>query len=95
VANFLTHFLQIHPFTNGNGRVARLLISWLMVDLSVVPVPLLTTISTRHTYLDCIRDSRRSSPFVPGNLARIIFVSVIQNNPNGLRKSRHLSKNKI
>lgn len=77
-ANFLTQFLQIHPFTNGNGRVARLLISWLMADLSVVPVPLLTTISSRHTYLDCIRDSRRSSPFVPGNLARFIFESVIQ-----------------
>jgi len=78
VTNFFTHFLQIHPFSNGNGRVARLLISWLMADLSVVPVPLLTTFASRNTYLDCLRDSRRSSPFVPGNLARFIFESVIQ-----------------
>ncbi len=28
VAKFVAKFLQIHPFPNGNGRMARLIISW-------------------------------------------------------------------
>lgn len=46
VATFLANFLQIHPFTNGNGRVARLVISWLMSDMFIVPVPLYSCLSS-------------------------------------------------
>jgi len=77
VATFLTEFLQIHPFTNGNGRVGRLLISWLMTDLSVVPVPLLASRASRDIYLQCLRDQRYTTPISPFNLARLILESVV------------------
>lgn len=78
VATFLTEFLQIHPFTNGNGRVGRLLISWLMADISVVPVPLLVNERKREIYLECIRDAQRTTPILPTNLARLIMESVVR-----------------
>ncbi len=76
-ATFLTEFLHIHPFTNGNGRIARLLISWLMADITIVPVPLLSSSSARDTYLKCLRESRVTTPFRPDNLARLILESVV------------------
>lgn len=76
-ATFLTQFLQIHPFSNGNGRVGRLLVSWLMADLSIVPVPILTNKNKRSIYLECLRDARLYSPILPTNLARLILESVI------------------
>lgn len=77
VATFCSNFLHIHPFSNGNGRVSRLLLSWLMSDLSVVPVPIFLSLASRETYLDCLRDSRHSSPFIPTNLARLILESIV------------------
>ncbi len=75
MATFLTEFLQIHPFSNGNGRVARLLISWLMAD--VVPLPLLTSPTTRDRYLQCLRDARHTNPILPISLARFVLESVV------------------
>lgn len=77
VATFLTEFLQIHPFSNGNGRVGRLLTSWLLADMAVVPVPLLTNSTTSNTFFECVRDARRTTPYRPTNLARLILESVI------------------
>lgn len=76
-ATFLLQFLQIHPFTNGNGRVARLLTSWLMTDISLVPVPLLTNSKSREKYLQSLRDCRYMNPPLPTNLARLIMESVV------------------
>jgi Fic family protein len=53
-AEFLNRFLYIHPYSNGNGRVARILTSYLLSRVSVVPVSL-TEGSQRQTYLDCLR----------------------------------------
>lgn len=78
VATFLTEFLQIHPFTNGNGRVGRLLISWLIADISVVPVPLLVNQTKRDIYLECLRDARQTTPILPTNLARLVLDSVVR-----------------
>lgn len=75
-ASFMTIFLHIHPFSNGNGRVARLAMSWLLRDVTTVPVPLITSIAGRDMYLDAIRDSRHIAPFLPVNLARLILESV-------------------
>lgn len=77
VATFCANFLHIHPFSNGNGRVSRLLLSWLMSDLSVVPVPIFMCLASRDTYLDCLRYSQLSSPIIPTNFARLIFESIV------------------
>ncbi|CAG8734194.1 8353_t:CDS:2, partial [Racocetra fulgida] len=46
-ACFLIHFLTIHPFMNGNGRVARLLLSYLLLKFTVVPLSLYTGVKAR------------------------------------------------
>lgn len=38
--DFLGDFLDIHPFSNGNGRLGRLLLSYIMFRNSIVPLPL-------------------------------------------------------
>lgn len=48
---FFCEFLKIHPFRNGNGRTARLLLSWLLADQIVVPVSLTTK---REEYMEAV-----------------------------------------
>ncbi|CAG8687642.1 3528_t:CDS:2 [Cetraspora pellucida] len=57
-ACFLAYFLLIHPFINGNGRVARLLLSYLLSRFTVVPLSLYTGIKTRDVYLQCLREAQ-------------------------------------
>uniref|UniRef100_T1IZS2 Fido domain-containing protein n=1 Tax=Strigamia maritima TaxID=126957 RepID=T1IZS2_STRMM len=56
-ACFLSFFLYIHPFTNGNGRVARLLTSCVLLNFTVVPLSLYIGRESRNIYLDCLRAS--------------------------------------
>lgn len=44
---FFHQFLYIHPFLNGNGRVARVLLSYLLSKFTVVPLSLYTGKKTR------------------------------------------------
>ncbi len=62
VAKFLVKFLQIHPFANGNGRLARLLVSRYILDETLVPVCLFRTRS--HLFCDILTDSRSLSSAV-------------------------------
>ena len=39
-AKFVADFLAIHPFRDGNGRVARLCLSWMLKRRFVVPISL-------------------------------------------------------
>ncbi|CAB4434338.1 unnamed protein product [Rhizophagus irregularis] len=73
-ACFLAHFLYIHPFMNGNGRVARLLLSYLLSNFTVVPLSLYTG----DIYLDCLREAQRyhEPPFKPSALATFILENV-------------------
>ena len=48
-ALFMREFLLIHPFANGNGRVARLLLSHLLRDVILVPFTFTTT--SRDQYI--------------------------------------------
>ncbi|CAJ0888371.1 126_t:CDS:1 [Entrophospora sp. SA101] len=75
-ACFLTHFLYIHPFKNGNGRVARLLLSYLLSKFTVVPLSLYTGAKTRDVYLQCLRESRYRDPFTPNALATFILENI-------------------
>ncbi|KAI9341150.1 fido domain-containing protein [Obelidium mucronatum] len=73
VASFLTGFLHIHPFSNGNGRVARLLVSALIGEYSIVLFLIAGTSSGRETLLECLRESRKTTPFTPVALARLLL----------------------
>jgi len=76
-AMFMTQFLHIHPFNNGNGRVARLVVSLLLSIVSIVPVALYACSESRETYLNCIRQSRQTKPFNHSALARLILESIV------------------
>ncbi|PKC53643.1 hypothetical protein RhiirA1_509952 [Rhizophagus irregularis] len=55
-ACFLAHLLAIHPFINGNGRMARLLLSYLLSRFTVVPLSLYSGAKTQDVFLQCLRE---------------------------------------
>ena len=79
-SQFLIHFLTIHPFRNGNGRVARLLLSYLLSSVTIVPLSIYFNAKNgREVYLECLRDERNKSPATESNLASLILESAYKN----------------
>ena len=74
-AKFLSKFLYIHPFSNGNGRVGRLLLSYILSSSCVVPVTLFSSNKDNDDYLDCLVESRGTHPIF-GPLAEYILLSI-------------------
>jgi fido (protein-threonine AMPylation protein) len=58
VTRFFNEFLFIHPFRNGNGRTARVLLTALLITDFIVPVYILCPRSCSDVYLKCLRYSR-------------------------------------
>jgi fido (protein-threonine AMPylation protein) len=57
---FFSEFLHIHPFKNGNGRTARLLMQFLLRRIMVVPFSLyLENKNAREIYLDTISSAQQ------------------------------------
>jgi Fic family protein len=79
VASFLSVFLDIHPFENGNGRTGRIMASLLLSDDCTVCVPLVSCSwdLSRDTYLTSLREAQRE-PYSPGALARLIMESIVR-----------------
>ncbi len=58
---FLHHrFVEIHPFTDGNGRVARLLANLYMIAKDYPPVVIRT--EDRGKYYKCLRSADAGDP---------------------------------
>ncbi|CAG8581523.1 26030_t:CDS:2 [Dentiscutata erythropus] len=81
-ACFFAYFLMIHPFINGNGRVARLLLSYLLSKFTVLPLSLYTGSKTRDMYLQCLREAQYHDPFNPSALATFILECVYKTSYN-------------
>eukprot|EP01132_Coremiostelium_polycephalum_P009360 gene9360-11494_t len=62
---FFSEFLYLHPFSNGNGRVARILLSRLMKPFTKVTISLYW--KDRQTYIDAI-ESRNDRFVKPPNI---------------------------
>lgn len=73
---FLVHFLYIHPFINGNGRVARLLISYLFLKYTGAPFSLYNGTNSREIYLQCLREARQYPIQPPRALAALILETI-------------------
>jgi len=78
-AMFFTIFLDIHPFSNGNGRIARLLLSLILSHSCIVPVSLYQFTKCRDVYLNCLRESRTNSILRPSALSAYILESALIN----------------
>lgn len=75
-AFFFSEFLLIHPFEDGNGRTARLLLSHLLRSVSVVPVSLyLDTANPRSVYLEAL-NARNDRRFPPEKVASLVLTCV-------------------
>lgn len=62
VAHFLVNFLTIHPFANGNGHTARLLVFVLLSRAGFPPAD--WTIDAKKNYADAL-SAHRKGDFVP------------------------------
>lgn len=74
-AFFMARFLLIHPFSDGNGRVARVCVSWLMKDFAFSPISLHTGPKSRQHLLDCLFTAQNDSSGKAGELALYILWS--------------------
>ena len=72
-AQFLSRFLFIHPFSNGNGRTARILVTFLLSGVAVVPVSLYLNKNGRDIYLNCLRQSQENDCYDTKSLATFIL----------------------
>lgn len=69
---FLSEFLLIHPFSNGNGRTARLLVSYFLRATTIVPFSIfLNRTKGRELYLDVLEERNKGDP--PYALARYLL----------------------
>lgn len=57
---FMSQFLLIHPFANGNGRLARILLSILLTDTFVVPIAF--TWNSRNNYIAALEHGDTEAP---------------------------------
>lgn len=72
---FFSQLLMIHPFRDGNGRLARLCLSWLLKKHFVVPVSLRSsTPAGRELYVACLEMVERWRG-TPCHLARLVLES--------------------
>ncbi|CAF1075942.1 unnamed protein product [Brachionus calyciflorus] len=83
-ALFFTMFLDIHPFSNGNGRISRLLLSFILSNPCVVPIGLYYSHRSREIYLNCLRESRQISSsneksYCPLAFSALVLESILKN----------------
>jgi fido (protein-threonine AMPylation protein) len=50
-SRFFIRFLYIHPFSNGNGRTARILLSALLVKHAIIPLSLFNVLDGNQLYV--------------------------------------------
>jgi len=75
VASHHAWFERIHPFADGNGRVGRLLMNFMLLQRGYPPAVLLDT--SRRRYLDSLEKADRGNPAALTELiARAIEASI-------------------
>ncbi|KAJ3022910.1 hypothetical protein HKX48_004954 [Thoreauomyces humboldtii] len=77
---FFSEFLRIHPFLNGNGRTARLLLSVLLQEVTILPFSLYVAsdprLKAREVYINALE--QRNEGYAPSVLATMVLISAHQ-----------------
>ncbi|CUG88127.1 Hypothetical protein, putative [Bodo saltans] len=64
-AVFFSHLLHIHPFEDGNGRTARLALSFVLRGITAVPVSLCINSGSRKDYVNALEYSHLLPDWFP------------------------------
>ena len=72
---FLAEFLFIHPFSNGNGRTARLITNFILKKEFLVPFPLVSCKS--DIYHSALAEYQKSIRVFPNKILNIILQALI------------------
>jgi fido (protein-threonine AMPylation protein) len=71
-ALLFSEFLKIHPFSNGNGRVARMLVNFILSADFIVPISIFLSL-TREDYLKLLYEAQWNAN--PNGLVTAFFLS--------------------
>ncbi len=74
VANIHSRFEQVHPFSDGNGRIGRLLIHAMLLKNNLPPAVIKQ--EKKRFYNDCLRRAQFNEDFIP--LENFLCDSVIE-----------------
>ncbi|XP_052813400.1 uncharacterized protein LOC128240700 [Mya arenaria] len=89
-SSFLFTFLQLHPFADGNGRLARLLASYSMLSFSRFMTPIYNVFSksSEKDYIDALVKARQNLDPYPlitdQNTGFMLVNSLLQQEPSDL-----------
>lgn len=83
-ALFFNAFLRTHPYSNGNGRLARVLTNILLREICPVPFSFFSTKRNRATYLASF-ENRKGEP--PIAMASYLFAAVWEQSIDLIRQT--------
>ncbi|WP_353274988.1 Fic family protein [Wolbachia endosymbiont (group A) of Ennomos erosarius] len=91
---FIVTFLAIHPFQDGNGRLSRILTTFLLLKLWYIYVPYSSLESNKESYylaLRCTQQSLKTSSY-DFNSWLMFFLRSLQKQNFILNKRCHMKK---
>jgi len=72
IVRFYSGFIAVHPFTDGNGRVSRMILNWLLIQNSLPPINFRDDKHMQHVkFLEMSRSSNGHEPLGQFILNRI------------------------
>ena len=72
-ARLMFDFVDAHPFSNGNGRMCRLLANYVLSFITPFPVALYSSEEGRKDYMNAIVECRHHGVKGPGTLAAMLI----------------------
>ena len=70
---FVFELLDLHPFGDGNGRLCRLLASYVLSRITPFPASIYCVSGSRNDFISCLIHARKSKFRQPKNLAYMII----------------------